>query len=99
MEEARASAASFVHWLHWYNFEHRRSGIRYVTPAQRHTGEDHAILAARYALYTKARQAIPARWSRKTRNWTPIGAVTLNPERHSVIKAHSDHSDREPLAA
>jgi putative transposase len=35
-------ASSFVHW---YNFEHRHSGIRYVSPAQRHAGEDHAILA------------------------------------------------------
>lgn len=65
LEEARASAANFVHW---YNFEHRHSGIRYVTPAQRHTGDDHAILAARHALYTKARQANPARWLRKARN-------------------------------
>ena len=33
--QARAWAADFAHW---YNFEHRHSGIRYVTPAQRHTG-------------------------------------------------------------
>ncbi|WP_440862608.1 hypothetical protein [Symbiopectobacterium purcellii] len=24
----------------WYNEEHRHSGIRYVTPGQRHRGED-----------------------------------------------------------
>ncbi len=35
----------------------------------------------------------------KTRNWTPIGAVTLNPERDSVIKSHSDYADKQPLAA
>ena len=27
-------------FVHWYNHEHRHSGIRYVTPAQRHAGED-----------------------------------------------------------
>lgn len=30
----------------WYNDEHRHSGIRYVTPGQRHCGQDQAILAA-----------------------------------------------------
>ena len=25
-------------FVHWYNHEHRHSGIRYVTPAQRHAG-------------------------------------------------------------
>ena len=59
LDEARAWAAGFVHW---YNHEHRHSGIRYVTPAQRHVGEDRAILAARHELYARARQAHPARW-------------------------------------
>jgi len=34
-----------------------------------------------------ARQKNPARWSGQTRNWTPVAAVTLNPERDSVVKA------------
>ncbi len=96
LQEARAWAAGFVRW---YNFEHRHSGIRYVSPAQRHAGEDHAILAARHELYTRARELNPARWSGTTRNWSPIGAVTLNPERDSIIKTHSGYTDRQPLAA
>ncbi|ROZ66242.1 IS3 family transposase [Ramlibacter sp. WS9] len=96
LQEARAWAASFVRW---YNFEHRHSGIRYVTPAQRHAGDDHAILAARHALYTEARELNPARWSGNTRNWTPIGAVTLNPERDSVIRSHGAYTDKQLLAA
>ena len=95
-DDARAWATSFVRW---YNFDHRHSGIRYVSPAQRHAGDDHAILAARHALYTQAREINPARWSGATRNWSPIGAVTLNPERDSVVKAHSDHIDKQLLAA
>ena len=39
------------------------------------------------------------RWSGNTRNWTPIGAVTLNPERDSIIKTHSGYIDKQPLAA
>ena len=93
---ARAWAASFVRW---YNFEHRHSGIRYVSPAQRHTGDDHAILAARHALYTAARERNPTRWSGDTRNWAPIGPVTLNPERDSVVNMAKGNMDRQPLAA
>ncbi|MGY2436439.1 IS3 family transposase, partial [Escherichia coli] len=44
-------------------------------------GEDHRALAHRHALYQEARQRMPERWSGTTRNWTPVGAVTLNPER------------------
>jgi transposase InsO family protein len=96
LEEARAWAVGFVQW---YNVDHRHSGIRYVSPAQRHAGEDHTILTARHALYTKARERNPARWSGTTRNWSPIGAVTLNPERDSIIKTHSECIDTQPSAA
>lgn len=43
-------------FVHWYNFTHRPSGIRYVTPAQRHAGEDLAILHARHHIYFQARE-------------------------------------------
>ena len=96
IDAARDWAVAFVKW---YNHDHRHSGIRYVSPAQRHAGEDLAILAARHALYLQARAMNPARWSGKTRNWSPIATVTLNPERDSVIRAHSAGQDSQPLAA
>ena len=52
LDEARRWAARFAHW---YNHEHRHSGIRYVTPAQRHAGQDGPVLAERHALYQAAR--------------------------------------------
>ena len=73
---ARAWVARFVAW---YNTEHRHSGIRYVTPDQRHRGEDQSILARRAEVYEAARRRRPGRWSRRTRDWTPIFAVMLNP--------------------
>ena len=63
LSDARAWAARFVHW---YNLEHRHSGIRYVTPAQRHSGQDVEILNCRDELYQQARQRHPARWARHT---------------------------------
>ena len=96
LEAARAWAGDFVHW---YNVDHRHSGIQYVSPSQRHEGEDQAVLAARHALYLQAREKNPARWSGNPRNWSPIGAVTLNPERDCVIKEHSDCNNIQRLAA
>lgn len=96
LEDARTWAVGFVHW---YNVDHRHSGIRYVSPAQRHAGEDHAILTARQALYANARERNPARWSGKARNWSPIGAVTLNPERDCIVNSHSAGNNIQPLAA
>ena len=96
LDEARAWAAEFVRW---YNVEHRHSSIRYVTPEQRHAGEDTAILAARHALYLQARERHPARWSRDIRNWSPVGAVTLNPERDAVVSAAADGPHTQQMAA
>ena len=84
LQDARRWAVQFVHW---YNHEHRHSGIRYVSPAQRHVGEDRDILAMRDVVYQQARERNPRRWARQTRNWSPIEFVTLNPEREPAAKA------------
>lgn len=76
IDAARAWVAGFVAW---YNGEHLHSAIRYVTPNDRHAQRDVRILAARHRLYCAARTRAPSRWTRHTRNWTPIGAVALNP--------------------
>lgn len=77
VEDARHWVTRFVGW---YNDEHQHSGIRFVTPSQRHGGHDIAILAHRAEVYRGARRRNPSRWSGNTRNWTPISTVRLNPE-------------------
>jgi putative transposase len=67
--------------------------------AQRHANEDHAILAARHESYVQARARNPARWSLGLRNWTSIDAVTLNPERDSIVAMATASDDIQPLAA
>ena len=47
-------------FIAWYNHEHRHSRIRFVTPAQRHRGEGHALLAKRHGLYEAAKARNPA---------------------------------------
>ncbi|MBP3975771.1 hypothetical protein [Pseudoxanthomonas spadix] len=46
--------------------EHSQGGVGYVSPQQRHAGQDVTLLQARHALYQQARQANPARWSGPT---------------------------------
>ena len=67
--------------------EHRHSGIRYVTRRGGRAGQDGRILAARHVVYQDARSRNPQRWSGQTRNWKPVGVVTLNPERDIIIRA------------
>jgi transposase InsO family protein len=76
LTEARDWVLAFVQW---YNSEHRHSALAFVTPEQRHSGADAAILAQRHALYEQAKAEHPERWSGATRDWRRPGAVTLNP--------------------
>lgn len=75
---ARPWVAQFVHW---YNEAHRHSALRFVTPAQRHRGADQALLAQREAVYARAKAEKRQRWAGETRNWQPVGAVALNPNK------------------
>ena len=81
LQDCRKWTGDFVHM---YNSKHRHSAIKFVTPDQRHNGEDVVILKNRDDVYAKAKAANPRRWSKHTRDWTPIGDVSLNPERHGL---------------
>jgi putative transposase len=78
LHAARAWVEGFVSW---YNTEHQHSAISFVTPEQRHTGQDIAILANRKRVYQKAKAENPGRWSGNIRNWNRIESVNLNPEK------------------
>ena len=93
--ESLEAARQWVHgFVRWYNEEHRHSAIRYVTPSQRHRGEDNDLLEQRRAVYESARQKNPQRWSGKTRNWYPVEEVWLNPP-----KEHQAGKEQESKAA
>ena len=85
-----AAARAWAGWfVGWYNTEHLHSAIRFVTPEQRHSGQDVAILERRAALYEAARAKNPRRWTRGIRNWTRIEEVALNPEPDTEEAAHN----------
>jgi transposase InsO family protein len=67
----------------WYNNEHLHSALKFVTPCQRHSGEDKAIRIKRHEVYQKAKQQHPERWSGNTRDWSINKVATLNPNKKS----------------
>ncbi len=81
-------------FMQWYSHEHRHSGIRFVTPAQRHHGLDQDLLRRRHAVYQAALAVRPDQWSGRTRNWNWVDQVQLNPDRKM-----SQTIETEPVAA
>ena len=75
LDAVRCWVAGFVEW---YNGERRHSGIKYVTPNQRHFGEANEICAIRQQTYEKACQENPRHWSRLPRCWKQPEVVKIN---------------------
>jgi putative transposase len=82
-ESIEAARQWVHHFLRWYNDEHRHSAIRYVTPRQRHRSEDNNLPEQRKAVYERARQQNPQRWSGMTRSWNPVEEVWQNPPKEN----------------
>ncbi len=79
IKEAREWWQVFVNW---YRFANHHSGIKFVTPAMRHAGKSKQILNNRHEVYEAAKKAHPERWhGRKTRDWSDIKVVWLNPDK------------------
>jgi transposase InsO family protein len=78
IEEARIWVEKFVNW---YNNIHLHSGINFISPSSKHFNLDVEILKKRDKVYTEAKLKNPLRWSSKTRNWSVVEVVELNPGR------------------
>jgi putative transposase len=76
----------------WYNHTHKHSGIKYLTPHQRHEGLGKEILAKRDAIYIAAKAAHPERWSGGTRDWSIEETVYLNPVNQTEIDDSTENS-------
>ena len=98
-----AAATTWVDgFVAWYNGEHLHSGIRFVTPDDRHQGRDAAILARRSTVYEAARAKRRDRWAGKTRNWDRVGDVVLNPPQQTPstkLSTTTKRTDADRLAA
>ena len=65
-------------FIAWYNTEHRHSGIKYVTPNQRHFGLADNICEIRQSTYEEAKRKHPKRWSRHIKSWQQPEIVKIN---------------------
>lgn len=86
LDGARARMRDF---MRWYTNEHRHSSIRFVTPAERHRGLDHKVLARRHELYERAKEKKPERWSGQTRNW--------GTNRHRVVEPRATGREKSGI--
>ena len=85
LDEARGWCAGFVRW---YRYEHHHSGIKFLRPADAHSGKGKVILQKRHDLYELAKEQHPERWNgRSTRDWTLPDEVYLNPVQSSEEKS------------
>jgi len=86
-----ADAIKWCEWfVDWYNNQHLHSELKFLTPAQRHNGQDAAILASRHNTYLRAKQKNPLRWSgRQSKNWGLPDKVTLNPDRKNKLSVEN----------
>lgn len=87
--EGLADARQWVRgFVQWYRYEHRHKSLNMVTPAQKHAGEDVAILAQRKANLEAAKAAHPRRWigDKAVRSCAPSGCVTINSIRPDTRK-------------
>lgn len=75
-----------IEFVKWYNTRHRHSGLKFITPIQRHTGIDDGIIQNRHSVYLKAKEKNPERWSGKTRNWELPTVVTLSANRKNCMR-------------
>jgi putative transposase len=89
---ARQWVGTFVHW---YNHTHRHSAIKFVTPNERHAGQDGALLNKRVNVYEAAKAKHPQRWSGSTRNWQPVQVVHLNPDQQKSSTSRPKENQTE----
>ncbi len=81
--ESLDACRGWVHeFTHWYNHEHKHSGLKFQTPQDCHTGRSAETVRKRKTVYQTAKDAHPERWgTRPTRSWDLPEVVWLNPER------------------
>lgn len=71
IENARECVFAFAKW---YNYEHKHSGLYFLTPNQRYDGGEQ-VFEQRKAVYGAARTKHSERWSKDIRDWSLLDTV------------------------
>jgi len=83
-ENIKSAREWVLQFVHWYNNHHRHSGLKFITPNERHDGRWVDVLEQRRNVYVSAKARNPNRWSGGIRNWDLPEFVTLNPEKKEM---------------
>ncbi len=83
-EDIKSAREWVLQFVHWYNHNHRHSGLKFITPNERHDGRWADVLEQRKNVYVSAKARNPNRWSGGIRNWDLPDFVTLNPEKNEM---------------
>jgi len=82
IDKSRAWVLEFVDW---YNNKHYHSGLNFVTPSSRHSGQAQKIMANRKKVYIAAKMLHPLRFKRGIKNFDLPECVSLNPQKESEM--------------
>lgn len=75
----------FADFIHWYNYEHKHSGLQFVTPMQKRNGEHLKLYENRNTVILEARRKNPVRWAgKKTLTYTASEFEVLNEDKKSA---------------
>lgn len=58
----KESRECFSNFIHWYNYEHKHSGLQYVTPMEKRKGKHVGIFENRNSVLEKAKLNHLERW-------------------------------------
>ena len=83
LEEAKKWVESF---MTWYNEYHLHSAINYISPNQKHRGQDKDLLEKRHQVFKQAQQKNPVRWSKSAAAWSYSNSTSL--PKHSCRVIH-----------
>ena len=76
--DLKAGRDYFTSFFTAYNYDYRHSGIQYITPAERHYGEEIKILNIRNQTTASFQEENPHRYSAKRKIFNPINEVKIN---------------------
>lgn len=68
----------FERYFHEYNYTYKHSGIQFLTPAERHFGEEGKILRLRNQVISKFHSKNSHRYASTPKHFEPILEVTIN---------------------
>lgn len=83
-KDIEASREWVLEFVDWYNNKHYHSGLNFVTPSSRHSGQAIKIMENRKKVYMAAKLLHPLRFKRGIKKFDLPGMVYLNPQKEGL---------------